>query len=207
MLYLLQPQLEREERKEDVSMTKRILLLIAIAFAGFAGFLTGQVITEKKMEIVKYSLPGSEDTVGEVETKEARKVLDDFYQSKVLQMGAEASPSNDVGARGRLMADHFIQVSERFGIGERLTKAQVLADTESGHMHMDRLKHDHIRLVAFGDNVVVVTGHSSSALHYNGKVDTADRVFGDTWVKLNGRWQQVEHCVASAPNGVTRGYE
>ncbi|PYU19922.1 MAG: hypothetical protein DMG30_22795 [Acidobacteria bacterium] len=206
MLYLLQPQLEREERKEDVSMTKRILLLIAIAFAGFAGFLTGQVITEK-MEIVKYSLPGSEDTVGEVETKEARKVLDDFYQSKVLQMGAEASPSNDVGARGRLMADHFIQVSERFGIGERLTKAQVLADTESGHMHMDHLKHDHIRLVAFGDNVVVVTGHSSSALHYNGKVDTADRVFGDTWVKLNGRWQQVEHCVASAPNGVTRGYE
>ena len=196
MLYLLQPQLEREERKEDVSMTKRILLLIAIAFAGFAGFLTGQVITEK-MEIVKYSLPGSEDTVGEVETKEARKVLDDFYQSKVLQMGAEASPSNDVGARGRLMADHFIQVSERFGIGERLTKAQVLADTESGHMHMDRLKHDHIRLVAFGDNVVVVTGHSSSALHYNGKVDTADRVFGDTWVKLNGRWKQVEHCVAS----------
>jgi len=206
VLYLLQPQLEREERKEDVSMTKRILLLIAIAFAGFAGFLTGQVITEK-MEIVKYSLPGSEDTVGEVETKEARKVLDDFYQSKVLQMGAEASPSNDVGARGRLMADHFIQVSERFGIGERLTKAQVLADTESGHMHMDHLKHDHIRLVAFGDNVVVVTGHSSSALHYNGKVDTADRVFGDTWVKLNGRWQQVEHCVASAPNGVTRGYE
>jgi hypothetical protein len=53
-----------------------------------------------------------------VETKEARKVLDDFYQSKVLQMGAEASPINDVAARGRLMADHFIQVSEKFGIGE-----------------------------------------------------------------------------------------
>ena len=85
------------------------------------------------MQIVKYPLPGSEDTVGEVETKEARKVLDDFYQSRVLHTGAEASPSNDVAARGRLMADHFIQVSERFGIGERLTKAQVLADTESGH--------------------------------------------------------------------------
>ena len=188
-------------------MTKRILLLIAIAFVGFAGFLTGQITTEKKVEIVKYPLPGSEDTVGEVETQQARKVLDDFYQSKVLQMSAEASPINDVAARGRLMADHFISVSERFGIGERLTKAQVLADTQSGHMHMDRLKHDHIRLLAFGDNVVVVTGHSSSALHYNGKVDTADRVFGDTWVKLNGRWQQVEHGVASAPNGVTRGFE
>jgi hypothetical protein len=115
-------------------MTKRILLLTAIAMAGFVGFLTGQVTTERKVEIVKYPLPGSEDTVGEVETKEARKVLDDFYQSKVLQMGAQASPSNDVAARGRLMADHFIQVSERFGIGERLTKAQTLADTESGHI-------------------------------------------------------------------------
>jgi hypothetical protein len=186
---------------------RKSLLLIAIAFAGFAGFLMGQVATESKLEIVKYPLPGSEDTVGEVETQQARKVLDDFYQSKVLQMGAQASPSNDVAARGRLMADHFIQVSERFGIGERLTKAQVLADTESGQMHMDHLKHDHIRLLAFGDNVVVVTGHSSSALHYNGKVDTADRVFGDTWVKLNGRWQQVIHSVASVPNGVTRGYE
>ena len=186
---------------------RKSLVLIVIAFAGFAGFLMGQVSTESKLEIVKYPLPGSEDTVGEVETQQARKVLDDFYQSKVLQMSAEASPSNDVAARGRLMAEHFIQVSERFGIGERLTKAQVLADTKSGQMHMDHLKHDHIRLLAFGDNVVVVTGHSSSALHYNGKVDTADRVFGDTWVKLNGHWQQVIHTVASAPSGVTRGFE
>jgi hypothetical protein len=31
-------------------------------------------------------------------------------------------------------------------------------------------------------------------------------VFGDTWVKLKGRWQQVIHTVASAPNGVTRGF-
>lgn len=188
-------------------MTKRILLVTAIALVGFVGFLAGQVSSERKLEIVKYPLPGSEDTVGEVESKDARKVLDDFYQSNVLQSSAEASPINDVAARGRLMADHFIQVSERFGVGERLTKAQVLGDTKSGQMHMDHLKHDHIRLIAFGENTVVVTGHSSSTLHYGGKVDNADRVFGDTWVKLDGRWQQVEHCVASAPNGVTRGWE
>jgi uncharacterized protein DUF4440 len=188
-------------------MTRRISLFTVIALAACAGFLMGQVSTEKKMEIVKYPLPGSDDTIGEVETQQARKTLDDFYQSKVLQMSAEASPINDVAARGRLMADHFVQVSERFGVGERLTKAQVLADTKSGQMHMDHLKHDRIRLIAFADNVVVVTGHSTSSLHYNGKVDTADRVFGDTWVKLNGRWQQIIHTVASAPNGVTRGWE
>jgi hypothetical protein len=188
-------------------MRKRILVLTAIALACFVGFLAGQVTTEKKMEIVKYPLPGSEDTVGEVESKETRKVLDDIVQSKVLERDTQAGASNDVAARGRFLAGHFIEVSERFGTGERLTKAQLLADTEAGHMHMDHLKHDHIRLIAFGDNVVVVTGHSSSALHYNGKVDTADRVFGDTWVKLDGRWQQAIHCVSSAPNGVTRGFE
>jgi hypothetical protein len=53
---------------EDLSMRKS-LLLIAIAFAGFAGFLMGQVTAENKLEIVKYPLPGSEDTVGEVETQ------------------------------------------------------------------------------------------------------------------------------------------
>ena len=130
-------------------MTKRVLVLTAIAFAAFAGFLMGQVTTEKKMEIVKYPIPGSDDTVGEVGSSGERKVLDDFYQSKVLQMGAVASPKNDVAAKDRLMADHFVQVSERFGTGERLSRAQSLADSQSGHIHMDHLKHDHIRLIAF----------------------------------------------------------
>ena len=56
-------------------MTRRIVLLPLLAVA-LVGFVKGT--TEKKVEIVKYPLPGSEDTVGEVETKEARKVLDDF---------------------------------------------------------------------------------------------------------------------------------
>src|ERR1700680_4268019 len=187
-------------------MTKRILLLIAIAVAGFAGFLTGQVTTEKKVEIVKYPLPGSEDTVGEVETKEARKILDDFYQSKVLAEEVQAGMRNDTAAHGRLMADQVVRVSERLGIGERLTKAQFLADG-SGHLHNDKLMHDHIRLVAFGGNTVVVSGKSTSILRYGGKVDNAPRVFADVWVKEGGRWQQVVHCVADAPNGVTRGFE
>jgi hypothetical protein len=181
-------------------MRKMILLpLLALAF------VTWVKGTENKVEIVKYPLPGSEDTVGEVESKEARKVLDDIYQSKVLETQSHAS--NDIEASDRLMAGQSVRISERSGVGERLTKAQVLADSKSGFNHMDHLKHDHIRLIAFGENTVIVTGHSSSTMHYNGKVDSADRVFGDTWVKLNGRWQLAEHCVASAPNGVTRGFE
>jgi hypothetical protein len=174
---------------------------------GFAGFLMGQATTEGKVEVVKYPLPGSEDTVGEVKTAEQRKVLDDIVQSKVLEMEAQGGESNNIPTVRGFMADQAVKVTERFGIGERLTKAQVLAQIASTEMHTDHLKHDHIRLVAFGDNVVVVTGHSSTTLHYKGKLDTADRVFGETWVKLNGRWQEVVQCVASAPNGVTRGFE
>ena len=189
-------------------MTKRDLLFTAIALAGiagFAGFLAGQVTGEKKIEIVKYPLPGSEDTVGEVESKEARKVLDDIYESKVLEK--HAGTSNNFAASADVVAEQYVRISERFGIGERLTKAQIATDGQSGYSHMDHLKHDHIRLIAFGNNVVVVTGHSSSVRHYAGKVDDAPRVFGDTWVKLNGRWQIVEHCVANVPEGVTRGFE
>ena len=186
-------------------MTKRILLLTAVSVAGFAGFLAGQVTTEKKMEIVKYPLPGSEDTVGEVKTQAQRKVLDDIVQSKVLE--TQVAVRNDADARGRLMADQAVQVSERFGTGERLTKTQVLGDTRTGYARNDVLKHDHIRLTAFGENVVVVTGRSTSSRHYGGKIDDTARVFGDTWVKLGGRWQLVEHCVANVPNGVTRGFE
>jgi Domain of unknown function (DUF4440) len=185
-------------------VTRRIVLLPLLAVA-LVGFVKGT--TEKKVELVRYPLPGSEDTVGEVETKQARKVLDDFYQSKVLDEGIQIAMSNDAAARGRLIADQAVRVSERFGIGERLTKAQVLANIGSGGEHNDKVMHDHIRLVAFGNNVVVVSGRSTSTLQYGGKVFNGPRVFGDVWVKEGGRWQQVLHSVADAPNGVTRGFE
>jgi hypothetical protein len=38
-------------------MTKRILLLTAIALVGFVGFLAGQAVTERKVEIVKFRSP------------------------------------------------------------------------------------------------------------------------------------------------------
>src|ERR1700687_1651057 len=79
-------------QKRRVPVTRRIVLLPLLAVA-LVGFVKGT--TEKKVEIVKYPVPGSEDTVGEVETKEARNVLDDFYQSKVLEEQGQALERND----------------------------------------------------------------------------------------------------------------
>jgi len=177
---------------------------LALALVGFVG---GAIQNERNVKVIKYPIPGSEDTVGEVETQEEREVLDDFYQSKVLDERAQAGRGNDVAGFGRSMADQAVRLSVRFGVGERLTKAQVLADLSSGHNHMDTLVHDHIRLVAFGNNVVVVSGRSMSVRQEAGKVFNGPRVFSFVWVKLNGRWQIVQSSVSDAPNGVTRGFE
>ena len=154
-------------------------------------------------------MPGVEDRVGEVETEEERKVLDDFYQSKAEDEFNQARRRNDMTTQGRFLADQLVWVTERLGTGERLTKAQVLGDSRSGHtIHVgNKAVIDHIRLVAFGANTVVESGRSLSHLTYGGKDDNDPRVFTNTWVKKDGRWQIVAHSIASAPNGLTRGFE
>ena len=75
-------------------MTRRILLFPLLPVV-LVGLVEGQGGTEKKVEVVEYPVPGSEDAVGEVESKEARKVLDDFYQSKVQEELHQAALTND----------------------------------------------------------------------------------------------------------------
>jgi hypothetical protein len=194
-------------QRRSVSMARRLLLLPLLAVA-LVGVAKGQGTTEKKVEIVKYPVPGSEDAVAEVKTEEARRVLDDFYHSGALEDLHQAAVKNDPAANDRLIADQVVWVAERLGVGESLTKAQVLADFGSGHLHMNSHTHDHVRLVAFGTNVVIATGRSTSVLHYGGKVDKGPRVFAEVWMKQDdGHWQMVEHVQADSPNGTTRGFE
>src|ERR1700722_5812644 len=166
-------------------MIRKILPLVLMAIA-CAGFLRGQGIAEK-IEIVKYPVPGSPDAAGEIKTAEQRKVLDDFYQSKVLEGLDHAAVTNSGSAHASLVADQCVWVSERLGVGERLTRDQVEKDTGNGHLKMDTHTHDHVRMVAFG-NTVVVSGRSTSVLHYGGKIDKGPRVFAEVWQKQpNGR--------------------
>jgi hypothetical protein len=169
------------------------LLLFAVTAVGLA---KGQDNAEKKVEVVKYPAPGAEDAVAEVETKEARKVLDDFYRSNVLIAAHQAAVTNDADAFSRVIADHQVTNDERFGRGEILTKAQALADLQNGRQHMDKHMHDHVRLVAFGENTVVLTGHSTSILHHDGKLSNGPRLLTEVWVKFDGRWQRVVHAMS-----------
>lgn len=186
-------------------MFRRMLLvpLMGVALSASVGILGG---AGKGVEIVKYPVPGSEDAVGEVDSEASRKVLDDFYKSHVLDDVHRSAVTNDSALTDSLLADHVVWVSERLGIGESLTKAQVLADIRSSHLHMNSHQHDHVRLVAFGDTVVV-TGRSTSVLHYGGQEDKGPRVLVEVWTKQNGRWRMVAHVQADAANGTTRGFQ
>ena len=185
-------------------MFRKIPLLVLMIALLWSVMAAG--VVEKGVEIVKYPVPGSEDAAGEVDSEASRKVLEDFYHSHVLDDVHKAAVTNDAAINDRLLADRVVWVSERLGVGERLDKAQVLADIRSSHLHMNSHQHDHVRLVPFG-NTVVVTGRSTSVLHYGGKEDKGPRVLVEVWTKQDGRWQMVAHVQADALNGTTRGYE
>ena len=165
--------------------------LLAIALAGFAN---GQGSKDKKSELVKYSVPGWADAVGEVESEHDRKVLDDFYQCKAEEDLHQAALANDAAKFGHLLADQVTWTTERFGKGIKLSKAQVLADFRSGYLKVNTHTHDHVLLVPFGD-YVVVSSISTSTLSYAGKVSNGPRLSMQTWAKLDGRWQMVAHAV------------
>lgn len=172
------------------------IALVALLAVVLAGFAEGQGWTEKKVEIVKYPLPAAEDAVGLVESPKARKVLDDFYKSKVMEEEYHAVMSHDADAYGRLLADQQVEQDERFGHGEDIDKAQVIVNQRNSTQHMEKLQHDHVRLVAFGDNTVVLTGHSTSLLHHQGKLSKGPRLLTEVWVKVDGRWQRAVHSMS-----------
>jgi hypothetical protein len=170
------------------------------------GFVKGQGVIQK-IEIVKYPVPGSPDAAGEIKTEEQRKVLEDFYQSKVLEKIDHAAVTNSASEQAGLAADQCVWVSERLGVGERLTRDQVEKDTENGHLKNSTHTHDHVRMVVFG-NTVVVSGRSTTVLHYGGKIDKGPRVLAEVFQKQpNGQWVMIEHVQADAPEGTTRGFE
>lgn len=173
----------------------RQILIASLLVVAWAGLANGQETAGTKREIVKYPVPGSQDAVAEPETKLERDILDDFYQSKVEETLHQAALTNDAAKFDRLLADQVTWTTERFGRGITLTKAQVLADFRSGTLHVDTHTHDHVRLVAFG-STVLVSGMSTSTLHYRGKVSNGPRMSLQAWTKLDGRWQMIAHHVS-----------
>jgi Domain of unknown function (DUF4440) len=103
----------------------------------------------------------------------------------------QAVLSKDIPALNALLADKLSWIAR----GDRLDKAQVLADFKSENLHFTSLSHDELVVQMFG-TTGVVTGHSTSILEYKGKSFTSPRLFTSVYMKLDGRWQLVAHQVS-----------
>jgi len=98
----------------------------------------------------------------------------------------------DVKTLDQIWADDLVYTTPS---GEIQTKAQHLAEFQSGARKFDTMQHDDIKAWAYGPNVVVLMGRSTSTIHYRGEVSVGPRRFTNVFVKMNGRWQIVSHHV------------
>lgn len=109
---------------------------------------------------------------------------------KVEQENTEAVARGDIATLDRIYSDE-LAFSAR---GELLTKAQVLENIKSGTFDNKIPIHKDIKAHVFGDTVVL-TGYSTSTVHYKGKETHGPRWFTNVYVKQGGQWRLVVHSV------------
>jgi hypothetical protein len=179
------------ERGEVMLRRFLVLPVLALVWIGFAG-----AQTSAEQNVVRYPDPSSaDDAIAEIKSPQAKEVLDDFAKSKVLERFHHALLDNNKETLDAMIADQVVWVAERFGKGENLTKAQVLAHFGSKkQVRVDEHTRDHVRLYAYG-NTVVMTGNSTSVMQYKGQVSRGPRLFAIVWSKQDGRWQLILHSI------------
>jgi len=100
-----------------------------------------------------------------------------------------AMPTGDVAALEKIYADNLVYINAR---GERLTKAQHLGEMKARTLGFRSFAHNDVQVSMVGDTGVV-TGISTSAVEYEGKVSTNPRRFVNVYVKDGGRWLCAVH--------------
>jgi len=108
---------------------------------------------------------------------------------KVEHEKDQAMQKGDVAALDRIYGDKLIFVNPR---GQVLSKAQRLADVRPGNLDYVNFKRGDYTLHVYG-NTVVLTGLSSSLVHYHGELIRTPRRFMQVYVKQDGQWRMVSH--------------
>jgi len=101
----------------------------------------------------------------------------------------QALQKGDVEALSRIYSDDLVYAN---ATGALLTKEQHLADLKGRGLNFRSFKHDDVKVVAHGDTGIV-TGISTSAVEYQGKVSSSPRRFLNVFMKKDGRWLCVAH--------------
>ena len=111
-------------------------------------------------------------------------------ESEILKVEGErdqAMQKRDMAVLDRIYADDVVIVNTR---GRVLSKAQRLADFQSGDLHFLSFDQGDYAFHIYGDTVVM-TGIAKSVVEYHGKVNRVPRRFTFTYIKLDGHWRLV----------------
>jgi ketosteroid isomerase-like protein len=111
-------------------------------------------------------------------------------QQEVLKTEAardEAMQKADMAVLNRIYADNVVIVNTR---GLSLTKAQRLADFQSGDLKFLSFDQGDYSFQIYGDTVIL-NGRANSVVQFHGKVNRVPRKFTLTYIKLNGEWKLV----------------
>jgi len=111
-------------------------------------------------------------------------------QQEVLKTEAvrdEAMQKADMTVLNRIYADNVVIVNTR---GLSLTKAQRLADFQSGDLKFLSFDQGDYSFQIYGDTVIL-NGRANSVVQFHGKVNRVPRQFTLTYIKLNGEWKLV----------------
>lgn len=103
----------------------------------------------------------------------------------------DALRSADTAALGQFFAPEYVFVNAR---GERLTRAERLANLRTGRTTVDTVAHapQEEQILPYGDNVVLYTTLLTLGGQYSGRALQQGRYRAIVvWVRRAGRWQQV----------------
>jgi ketosteroid isomerase-like protein len=111
-------------------------------------------------------------------------------QQEVLKTEAardEAMQKADMAVLNRIYADNVVIINTR---GLSLTKAQRLADFQSGDLKFLSFDQGDYSFQIYGDTAIL-NGRANSVVQFHGKVNRVPRQFTLTYIKLNGEWKLV----------------
>jgi ketosteroid isomerase-like protein len=111
-------------------------------------------------------------------------------QEEVLKVEAErdeAMQKADMAVLNRIYADNVVIINTR---GLSLTKAQRLADFQSGDLKFLSFDQEDYSFHIYGDTVIL-NGRANSVVQFHGQVNRIPRTFTLTYSKFNGEWRLV----------------
>lgn len=127
----------------------------------------------------------SQNAQSSLNTPEQAKIQQEVIKTEKER--DEALQRADMAVLNRIYADAVVIVNTR---GQHLTKAQRLADFQSGDLKFLSFDQRDYAFHVYGDTVIL-TGRANSVVQFHGKINRIPRRFTLTYIRLNGNWRLV----------------